>query len=537
MEDSIIFPSTFHTKSSNRNRDFKLCCFHNFSCRACQRIFSDLSQQRVLIIGAGEMAELALQNLKNQGVVDVMVTNRTYTNAENLAEKFAGTVIPIEQLEKRLCEADIIISSTGARHFVLTQSMVRKCLKNRRGKAMFFIDIAVPRDIEPEINELPGAYCYDIDDLQNVVQRNQDERIRQAEQADKILEDEIARVRDWFLTRSAVPTIRKIRNEFQHIGQAELDKTLLRLSHLSDKDRDLVTSLVHSIRKKSFTSPRLIENLVKRRRQVTAASSFVRCFSEKEGNNKYLDQKKTNQVGARSEILMKLRIATRESRLALWQANWVREKVLAKFPKLDVQLVPMTTEGDQRLDRSLADIGGKGLFIKELEQALLDHRADLAVHSMKDLTTEFPPSLELSVITERDDPNDALVSNKFSNLNKLPNGTVIGTSSLRRKSQLAHFYPNLMIKNLRGNLDTRLRKLDDGEYDAIILAVAGLKRLGLKERIAQVIPHSVMLPAIAQGAIGIETRFGDQDTLQWIQHLKHAMTERELRCERKFYRA
>ena len=229
---------------------------------------------------------------------------------------------------------------------------------------------------------------------------------------------------------------------------------------------------------------------------------------------------------------MILRIATRESRLALWQANWVREKILAKFPELDVQLVPMTTEGDQRLDRSLAEIGGKGLFIKELEKALLDNRADLAVHSMKDLTTEFPPSLELSVITERGDPNDALVSNKFSNLNKLPDGAVIGTSSLRRKSQLAHFYPNLMIKNLRGNLDTRLGKLDDGDYDAIILAVAGLKRLGLKERIAQVIPHSVMLPAIAQGAIGIETRFGDQDTLQWIQHLKHAMTERELRCER-----
>ncbi len=229
---------------------------------------------------------------------------------------------------------------------------------------------------------------------------------------------------------------------------------------------------------------------------------------------------------------MKLRIATRESRLALWQANWVREKIRAEFPELDVQLVPMTTEGDQRLDRSLADIGGKGLFIKELEQALLDHRADIAVHSMKDLTTEFPPSLELSVITERDDPNDALVSNKFTNINELPDGAMIGTSSLRRKSQLRHFYPNLKIKNLRGNLDTRLRKLDDGEYDAIILAVAGLKRLGLKERIAQVIPHSVMLPAIAQGAIGIETRSGDQDTLQRIKQLRHTKTERELICER-----
>ena len=229
---------------------------------------------------------------------------------------------------------------------------------------------------------------------------------------------------------------------------------------------------------------------------------------------------------------MQLRIATRESRLALWQANWVRSKILSKSPELDVQLVPMTTEGDQRLDRSLADIGGKGLFIKELEQALLDHRADLAVHSMKDLTTEFPPSLELSVITERDDPNDALVSNQYHSLNKLPDGAVIGTSSLRRMSQLRHSFPNLKIKNLRGNLDTRLRKLDDGEYDAIILAVAGLKRLGLQERISQVIPHSVMLPAIAQGVIGIETRSGDQDTLKWIQQLRHTKTERELICER-----
>ena len=229
---------------------------------------------------------------------------------------------------------------------------------------------------------------------------------------------------------------------------------------------------------------------------------------------------------------MKLRIATRESRLALWQANWVRDKILLESPELDVYLVPMTTEGDQKLDRSLSDIGGKGLFIKELEQALLDHRADIAVHSMKDLTTEFPPSLVLSVIMERDDPNDALVSNQYSTLNELPDGSVIGTSSLRRMSHLRYFFPNLKIKNLRGNLDTRLRKLDDGEYDAIILAVAGLKRLGLKERISQVIPHSVMLPAIAQGVIGIETRSGDQDILQWIQQLRHTKTERELICER-----
>ena len=159
---NYLFPSAFHTAKRVRTETGISSYAVSISFAAVElakRIFSDLSQQRVLIIGAGEMAELALQNLKNQGVVDVMVTNRTYTNAENLAEKFAGKVIPIDQLEKRMCEADIIISSTGARHFVLTQSMVRKCLKNRRGRAMFFIDIAVPRDIEPEINDLPGAYC------------------------------------------------------------------------------------------------------------------------------------------------------------------------------------------------------------------------------------------------------------------------------------------------------------------------------------------------------------------------------------------
>jgi hydroxymethylbilane synthase len=229
---------------------------------------------------------------------------------------------------------------------------------------------------------------------------------------------------------------------------------------------------------------------------------------------------------------MKLRIATRGSRLALWQAKWVRDNILAKHPGLDVQLVAMTTEGDRRLDRSLADIGGKGLFIKELEQSLLDHKADLAVHSVKDLTTNFPPNLELSVLTKRGESNDALVSNNYTSLQELPASSVIGTSSLRRMSQLRHFFPHLKIRNLRGNLDTRLRKLDEGEYDAIILAVAGLKRLGLGERIAQVIPHLVMLPAIAQGVIGIETRTDDHNTLYWINHLGHPRTQREVLCER-----
>ena len=293
---NYLFPNAFHTAKRVRSETGISNYAVSISFAAVElakRIFSDLSQQRALIIGAGEMAELALQNLKNHGVAGVLVTNRTYTNAENLAHKFGGTAIPFEQLENRLCEADIIISSTGARHFVLTQSMVRKCLKNRRGRAMFLIDIAVPRDIEPEINDLPGAYCYDIDDLQNVVQKNQEERVIQAEQAGKILEDEIARVQDWFLTRSAVPTIRKIRNEFEHVSQAELDKTLNRLTHLSDKDRILVKSLVHRIMQKILHKPTInLKNLSKEEDKSLQLQTLFDVFSEKDDDGKMLDEQK-----------------------------------------------------------------------------------------------------------------------------------------------------------------------------------------------------------------------------------------------------
>ena len=295
---NYLFPSAFHTAKRVRTETGISNYAVSISFAAVElakRIFSDLSQQRVLIIGAGEMAELAIQNLKSHGVVDVMVTNRTYTNAESLAEKFAGTVIPIEQLENRLCEADIIISSTGARHFVLTQSMVRKCLKNRRGRAMVFIDFAVPRDIEPEINDLPGAYCYDIDDLQNVVQKNQEERARQAEQAEKILDNEIIRVQDWFLARSAVPTIRKIRNEFERISQAELEKTLIKLSHLSEKDRDLVAGLVLIITQKVLHKPTInLKDLSKDEDRSLQLQVLLDVFSEKKGINNFLDEKKPN---------------------------------------------------------------------------------------------------------------------------------------------------------------------------------------------------------------------------------------------------
>ena len=227
-----------------------------------------------------------------------------------------------------------------------------------------------------------------------------------------------------------------------------------------------------------------------------------------------------------------IRIATRKSALALWQAEHVRQGLQLHHPGLEVELVTMTTRGDQILDSPLAKVGGKGLFVKELEQALMDGRADIAVHSMKDVPVELPEGLELAVILEREDPRDAFVSNDYATLDALPQGARVGTSSLRRQCQLRALRPDLALADLRGNVNTRLGKLDNGEFDAIILACAGLKRLGFAERIRQELGADIILPAIGQGAIGIECRGDDAATQALIAPLAHAATTTRLRAER-----
>ena len=219
-----------------------------------------------------------------------------------------------------------------------------------------------------------------------------------------------------------------------------------------------------------------------------------------------------------------LKIATRQSPLALWQAQYVKARLEQAHPGLKVELVPMVTRGDVILDTPLAKVGGKGLFVKELELAMLEGRADIAVHSMKDVPVEFPEGLGLVTICERDDPRDAFVSNRYASIDELPAGSVVGTSSLRRQCQLAATRPDLAIRSLRGNVGTRLSKLDNGEYDAIILAAAGLKRLQLEARIRQPLSPEQSLPAVGQGAVGIECRLDDAWTRGLLAPLNHTET-------------
>jgi hydroxymethylbilane synthase len=214
-----------------------------------------------------------------------------------------------------------------------------------------------------------------------------------------------------------------------------------------------------------------------------------------------------------------VRIATRKSPLAMWQAEHVSRQLQLAHPGLQVDILGMSTQGDKILDTPLAKIGGKGLFVKELEQGMLEGRADIAVHSMKDVPVDLPEGLNLAVIMEREDPRDAFVSNRFSHLDELPQGAVVGSSSLRRQCQLGERRPDLQIRSLRGNVNTRLRKLDQGEYDAVILASAGLKRLGFRDRITALLEPDQSLPAIGQGAIGIECRVDDERVNRLLEPL------------------
>jgi hydroxymethylbilane synthase len=233
-------------------------------------------------------------------------------------------------------------------------------------------------------------------------------------------------------------------------------------------------------------------------------------------------------------LMPTLRIATRKSPLALWQAEYIQQRLQQQFPTLAVELLSFVTQGDKILDTPLAKIGGKGLFVKELESALLDGRADIAVHSMKDVPMQLPEGLVLPVICERADPFDAFVSNDYARFAQLPLGARVGTSSLRRRCQLLAQRPDLQILDLRGNVGSRLAKLDEGQYDAIILASAGLQRLGLAQRIRHSLDPAISLPAVGQGALGIECRAQDQRILAYIEFLNHPETAVCVRAERAF---
>ena len=495
-----------------------------------RKIFGDLAGRSVLIIGAGEMAELALRHLLDDGVRSVLVANRSYDRAVALAQQFHGRAVTFEAFRQEMVSADIVISSTAAPHVILKKEDMQAIIQQRRHRPIFLIDIAHPRDIDPACNEVDNVYLYDIDDLQAVVASNLQERAGEAERAEAIIEREVGVYLNWLRSLDVVPTIVSLRERVEEIRDAELQKAMGRLGDLTPEQREAIAAMSRAMVNKILHQP-MTE--LKRRAAHQEGPRYTTVLRRLFGLDPSPDIRRGTGASATPKVL---RIGTRASVLALWQAKHVAARLQAAWPDANVSFVAMKTAGDKIQQVALSQVGGKALWVQSMEEALLDGRIDLIVHSMKDVPTDLPHGLTIAAVTEREDPRDVLISRSGLTLAELPPGAALGTSSLLRQAQILHRRPDLRMVVLRGNVHTRVRKLDAGELDAIIVAAAGIKRLGLSERITEYFSPDVCLPAIGQGVLGIEIRAEDSVTARAVAVLDHRETHRVILAERAFLR-
>ncbi len=327
------------------------------------------------------------------------------------------------------------------------------------------------------------------------------------------------------------PTITALRKKFEEIRKKELEKTFSLHPNLSEKERHFLEAMTSAILNKILQPLPLpcSSGRTKRERQTSTLTHCGLSLIFRKHSKETMKRKESNRMRSRE-----LRIGTRGSQLALYQANWVKDRLTQAHPGLQVSLIKIKTTGDKILDAPLAKVGGKGLFVKEIEDALLEKRIDLAVHSIKDVTTEFPEGLHLSAITKREDPRDVFISKDGTLLMDLRQRAKIGTSSLRRQAQILHLRKDFEMIPLRGNVNTRLKKLETTDLDGIILALAGVRRLGFEERVTEIIPLDLSLPAIGQGALGIETRIEDGELEEKLRFLNDPASFTAISGERTF---
>ena len=425
-----------------------------------------------------------------------------------------------------------MITSTGSPHFIFKREHGEKFLARRNNQPMFFIDIAVPRDVDPELNKLDGIFVYDIDDLQQAVTSHVADRKKEAEKAEAIVNSEVEKFHARLQTLDVVPTIVSLQDHLETIRQAEIDRVRGRLGTMTTDQELAVEALTRGIVNKIMHTPISTLKTAARDPESTTVVDLVRRLFNL---NLHDEEKQSRGFEVRQwpgsgKLMARLRIGSRGSQLALWQAHHISDLLRAQGHAVELEIIKTT--GDKITDVALAKVGTKGMFTKEIEEALVENRVDLAVHSLKDLPTELAADFEIAAITKRENPRDVFCSVKFASIEALPQRANVGTSSLRRQAQLKALRPDLQIHPLRGNVDTRLRKLESGEYDAIILAAAGLNRLGKTQLVRQVIPAEVMTPAAGQGALGIEIRNGDAATRALLAFLDDADARAATTCER-----
>jgi len=502
-----------------------------------KKIYGDLSSRVVLVVGAGATGELVAKTLMNNGAQGIIVANRTYDRALQLAQQWQGKAFKFDQLFEALLEADIVITATDAPHPIIRAEMVYQALCARDDRPLFFIDIAVPRDVEAAVKHLPNVHYYDIDDLDAVIAANIEERRREIPKVEAIIREETALFNEWFRSLNVVPMIAGLREFAESVRQAELQKALRRMNGISERERNIISALSVGIVNKLLHEP-----TVRLRRNANGHDGFYYSEAIRELFGLEIESERRvegkNDAKNRGVKVLKraITIGTRGSALALTQTNLVVDRLKQIYPDLSITVEIIKTQGDALPHVSLGVLGGKGVFVKELEEVLLSCQIYLAVHSLKDLPTILPNGLVIGAVLERADPRDVLVSRTGQTLLELPPGARIGTGSARRGLQIMQIRPDVELVDIRGNVDTRLRKLDSGAYDALILAAAGLSRMGLIERATEFFEPEVILPAPGQGALALEVRSDDEGLLDLIAALDDAPTHMAVLAERAFLR-
>ncbi len=501
-----------------------------------RKIFGDLEGRRVLLVGAGEMGEQAAKHLKKSGA-SLYVVNRSREKADALANEHGGHAQNLEALATELAHADVVIASTSSQRFVITHELMRGVTKARRHRPLFLIDIAVPRDVDPRVGDMDNVFLYDVDDLSKVAEENLSARQREAEKAEAIVARGGAGVREMAAHEPAHPDHRRAARACARRAErraradpAPPGRAQRRRAALAGEDdrRD----------DEQATAPGHLRAEGRRRhagRQGPVGGHAAPLRPRDRAPPRRAGGRRLDGAPAWEGGVVKIRIATRKSPLALAQTRWVAERIRAHRPDVEIEEVLVMTKGDIVIDKPLAKIGGKGLFISEVEATLLDGRAELAVHSMKDVPDELAEEMAILCVPEREDPRDVLVTPDGRELSELTRGATIGTSSLRRSCQLRAARPDVAFAVLRGNVGTRLSKLDRGDFDAIVLAYAGMKRLELdRERPLWAIPPETSIPAVGQGALGIEGRADDPELLALLAPLEHGPTRLAVEAERGY---
>jgi hydroxymethylbilane synthase len=489
-----------------------------------RRFHSDLGCASVLVIGTGQMGDLVAQLLRKRGVQQLFLLSRTPERAKEIGRRWGGYAVSWDELLLALNRADIVISATEAAGFVLTAATVAEHLQTRRSP-LLLIDLGVPRNIDPGVKQLDGVSLHDLDDLKAVVDADLRQRQKEVPKAERIIREETHAFMNWLRERQVAPWLSLLRARAEAIRQEQLRWALPKLGPLDSRQREVLEMLTTRLTNK------LLHGHTERLKLLAQHSERpLELFSQLFGGGPEemeLETRMNMNAGSRA-VQEKIIVGTRGSALALAQTQHVIEHLKKDFSGFEFIMKVIKTSGDR------GQLEEPGAFVKELESALLRREIDLCVHSLKDMPTQLPEGLTIAAVSERADPRDILIARNGLKLRELPPRARVGTGSPRRTAQLLAVRPDLVLSPLRGNVDTRLRKLDEGQYDAIVLAAAGLIRLGLQQRITHYLSTDLVLPAPGQGAIAIEIRHDDQHIKALLKSLDHAPTRAAVEAERAF---